>query len=69
MCESCPSGWTSYGSSCYMMVKTNLTYTDSLFNCNKLGYGATLAIPNSDEELAYLKNITLGLATSTFVSI
>ena len=51
------------------MVKTNLTYTDSLFNCNKLGYGATLAIPNSDDELSYLKSITSGLSKSTYVSI
>ena len=52
-----------------MMVETNLTYTDSLFYCNKQGYGATLAIPNSDDELSYLKSITSGLSKNSFVSI
>ena len=53
----CPSdSWTLYGSSCYFFGTDEYSYTSAKTLCSEKNSAATLAIPNSSDELSFLNS-------------
>ena len=55
-CKICPSGWLSDETSCYYFSTDEKTYQKSATACTDKGYGATLTMPLSFDEVYYLNN-------------
>ncbi len=51
----CDSKWTYFDGSCYFRVENNLNFTAAKKDCENKD--ATLAIPDSNEEFAFLKTL------------
>ncbi|XP_061197671.1 C-type lectin domain family 4 member M-like [Saccostrea echinata] len=51
--KSCPSDWSSFGSSCYMIIKQKKSWDDAAVKC--LRYGAKLVEIETKEENDFLK--------------
>lgn len=58
--------WKLYGSSCYFFSADEYSYTSAKTLCSEKHIAATLAIPNSSDELSFL-NSTRGSGKSYFV--
>ncbi|XP_071809236.1 perlucin-like protein [Asterias amurensis] len=53
----CPSGWESWGGSCYKLLEGTMTWQDGRFKCQEMG--GEMVAPSSLEENNYILSKTL----------
>ncbi|XP_074537642.1 galactose-specific lectin nattectin-like [Halichoeres trimaculatus] len=58
-CKACPSGWSAFGSSCYMFHHNALSWADAEKLCTTLG--GNLASVHTKEQYEHLRNVLLQL--------